>query len=279
MADVRNGVAVITGAAGGLGGGLARVAAGRGMKLVLADRDEARLTAVVDALSAEGAEAIGVPTDVTDPAALDRLAAKAKERFGAVTLLINNAGIETLGLSWELPAETWQRAIGVNLLGVIYGVRAFAPGMLAEGKPAHIVNIASLAALGMMPITAPYMVTKHAVLAFTECLKLEMDVKAAPITVSAVLPGAIATPIFTDAPGVDGDPMVAAHRAIMGEMLAQGLSPDEAADRIFAQLDEGRFWVSPHPEMLAEMADDRAAYLSARSAPELREGHRHMLAI
>ncbi len=188
-----------------------------------------------------------MPTDVTDPARARPACRMPGSGSARSQLLINNAGIETIGLSWGCHGRDMARKeIGVNLLGVIHGVRAFTPGMLEEGKPAHIVNIASLAALGMMPITAPYMVTKHAVLAFSECLKLEMDVKTGADHRLGGASGAIATTIFTDAPGVDGDPTGHRPSRDRGEMLAQGLSPEEAAERIFAQLDEGRFWVSPN---------------------------------
>ena len=150
------GVAVITGAGSGIGEGLARHAATLGMKVVLADISLARIEAVAAEIRGGGAETLTVETDVCDPAALDRLAASVHEHWGDVRLLVNNAGIETLGFSWELSAADWERTLGVNIHGVIHGVRAFAPRMIASGKPAYIANVSSIGGLGMMPLQTSY---------------------------------------------------------------------------------------------------------------------------
>jgi NAD(P)-dependent dehydrogenase (short-subunit alcohol dehydrogenase family) len=264
------GVAIITGAAGGIGEGLARVAADLGMRLVLADIAVDRLHDVADQLAATGSEVLPVTTDVRDPAALDRLAHEAYEHFGEVRLLINNAGIEALGYTWELTAEHWNRVIDINVLGVIHGVRAFAGRMVAAGKPAFISNVSSIGGLSMMPVQTPYILSKHAVLSFSECLYLEMEQAKAPIRVSAVLPGPVATRIFEDAPGGSNPASVDFHRAAMSAALSQqGMTPVEAARLIIDQIAEGRFWVSPHPEMMAESATRRAAHLAALARPEL----------
>ena len=272
------GVAVITGAAGGIGEGLARVAAELGMRLVLADIAVDRLHDVADALAATGSEVIAVTTDVRDPAALDRLADEAYEHFGEVRLLINNAGIEALGFTWELSAEQWNRVIDINVLGVIHGVRAFAGRMIAAGKPAFISNVSSIGGLSMMPVQTPYILSKHAVLSFSECLYLEMEQAKAPIRVSAVLPGAVATRIFDDAPGGANPQSIDAHRAAMKHILsAHGMTPVEAARLILDQIAEGRFWVSPHPEMMRESAERRAAHLATLATPALTDEGRALL--
>lgn len=264
------GVAVITGAAGGIGEGLAHVAGDLGMRLVLADVAADRLHDVADQLSATGSEVLPVTTDVRDPAALDRLADAAYEHFGEVRLLINNAGIEALGYTWELSAEQWRRVIDINVLGVINGVRAFAGRMIAAGKPAFISNVSSVGGLGMMPIQTPYILSKHAVLSFTECLYLEMEQAKAPIRVSAVLPGAVSTRIFDDAPGGSNPKSIDGHRAAMKHLLAaHGMTPLEAARLIIDQIAEGRFWVSPHPEVMRESAERRAAHLAGLTTPAL----------
>ncbi len=274
MPDVfEGGVAVITGAARGLGAGIARAAADRAMKLVLADIAEGPLSAFADELTARGCEVLAVPTDVTDPAALDRLAERTYARFGAVRLLVNNAGIETLGYSWELSAEIWERAIRINVLGPIHGVRAFAPRMVAAQSPAYIVNVASIASLGMTPVQTAYIVGKHAVLSFSECLALEMQRKAPMIRVSAALPGPVATRIFEAAPGGDTPASIDRHREIMQGLLAdQGLHPDEAGRMIVDQAAQGRFWIATHPEMLQVSAAARAEHLSGLLEPAMKPG-------
>lgn len=263
------GVAVITGAGSGIGEGLARHAAGLGMKVVLADIVSGRIEALAKELRAQGAEALPITTDVSDPSALDRLAQAAAATYGDVRLLVNNAGIETLGFTWEIPAATWEKTLNINIHGAIHGVRAFAPRMLASGKPAYIANVASIGALGMMPVQTSYILSKHAILSFSESLYLEMQLKKAPIQVSAVLPGPVATRIFQDSETVP-DPVVAHHREVMRGMLEKvGITPLEAAQRIFEQIAAGQFWVSTHPDITAHMAQNRANHLSGLNTPEL----------
>ena len=265
----KGGVAVITGAGSGIGEGLARLAARQGMRVVLADVAMERAESVAEDIRSAGAEALAVHTDVSEPEALGRLAAVTHETFGDVTLLVNNAGIETLGFCWELPAAVWEKTLNINIHGAIHGVRAFAPRMLEAGKRAWIANTTSIGGLGMMPIQTSYVLSKHAILSFSECLYLEMQVKKAPIQVSAILPGPVATRIFEDSKTGE-DPVNAHHREIMRNMLkADGISGYEAAERILPQLAEGKFWVSTHPEITAEFAANRAQHLSSQADPML----------
>lgn len=263
------GVAVITGAGSGIGAGLARYSAQIGMRVVLADIALDRAESVAEGIRTVGGEALAVQTDVAVPEALDRLAALTGERFGDVTLLVNNAGIETLGYVWELPAALWEKTLQINIHGVIHGVRAFVPGMLAAGKKAWIANTSSIGGLGMMPIQTSYILSKHAILSFSECLRLEMQLQGAPISVSAILPGPVSTRIFADSQtgsAPDGE----RHRQIMHGMLgADGISGDEAARRILPQIAEGHFWVSTHPEMTQDFAAQRAQYLSTQATPQM----------
>tara|TARA_R110001599_G_scaffold107938_4_gene270865 strand:- start:15910 stop:16764 length:855 start_codon:yes stop_codon:yes gene_type:complete len=269
MGVFKGGVAVITGAGSGIGEGLARLAARQGMRVVLADVAMERAESVAEDIRSAGAEALAVHTDVSEPEALDRLAAVTHETFGDVTLLVNNAGIETLGFCWELPAAVWEKTLKINIHGAIHGVRAFAPRMLEAKKRAWIANTTSIGGLGMMPIQTSYVLSKHAILSFSECLYLEMQVKKAPIQVSAILPGPVATRIFEDSKTGE-DPVNAHHREIMRNMLkADGISGYEAAERILPQLAEGKFWVSTHPEITAEFAANRAQHLSSQADPML----------
>jgi len=275
--ELSGGVAVITGAARGIGEGIARSAAARGMKLVLADVAEDRLRAFAGELSNAGVETLAVPTDVTDPAAIDRLATAAFDRFGSVRMLVNNAGIEVIGYSWELSAEQWERAVRINTLGPIHGVRAFAGPMIAAQQPAFIVNMTSLAALGTMPFTAPYMLTKHSILSFSESLFLEMQRVAPMIRVSAVLPGPVATGIFDDAVGGGDRAHVDMHRKAMGAIISTGLDPREAGVMILDQVAAGKFWVTTHPEMMVEAGRRRADFLAGFEDPSMPPGGEALL--
>ncbi len=265
------GTAVVTGAAGGIGLGIARAAAAAGMKVVMADIVADKLAEVADDMAGQGHDVLAVPTDVTDPAALDRLARMATEHFGSVRLLVNNAGIEAVGRMWELSAEQWRRTIGINVLGPVNGVRAFAPAMIADGGPAFIANVASIGGLAMAGNQAAYLSSKHAVLSLSECLFLEMQAAAPHIHVSCVLPGPVQTRIFTDAP-VGGDPEAAAKFvAHMDTVLAsEGVTGDDAGQMIFDQIVEGRFWVTTHPDMLVRAAKARADHLAELTLPAAR---------
>lgn len=270
--------AVITGAGSGIGEGLARVAARLGMNVVLADIARDRVERVATDIAATGAQTLAMATDVTDVDALERLAEAAWDRFGEVRLVINNAGIETIGFSWDVPAETWDRAIDINIRGVVHGSRIFARRMLEAGTAGYIANVASVGALGMMPTQAPYMMSKHAVLSFTECLFLEMQLKQAPIKVSAVIPAQVATRIFQDAPAHSGSDFGEKQRDIMHSMIRDmGLTPEQAGALIMDGIASGEFWVSTHPETTAHMAAARAQYLAALSTPMLADEARALV--
>jgi NAD(P)-dependent dehydrogenase (short-subunit alcohol dehydrogenase family) len=149
-------VAVVTGAAGGIGLALAERFARSGMHVVLADVDEAALDAAAGTVAALGVETLAVPTDVSDEAAVQALAAAALERFGAAHVVCNNAGVATMADPWTGPLSSWEWVVGVNLWGVIHGVRAFLPILVEQGE-GHIVNTASIAGLlpGLTPATTP----------------------------------------------------------------------------------------------------------------------------
>ena len=169
------GVAVITGAGSGIGAGLARYASGLGMTAVLADVNGDAVAALRDELSAVGGVAHDVVCDVRNPDAVQDLADRTYRDVGPVRLLVNNAGIEQFGYLWDTPVPNWQRIVDVNVSGVFYGVRAFLPKMMASDEQAWILNIASVGAVVSMPLQAPYIVSKHAVLSLTECLSLEVQ--------------------------------------------------------------------------------------------------------
>ncbi|HYM00906.1 MAG TPA: SDR family NAD(P)-dependent oxidoreductase, partial [Blastocatellia bacterium] len=157
MKEFAGRVAAVTGGASGIGRAMAERFAAEGMKIVLADVEEAALSAAVDELKSRGAAVIGVKTDVSRQEEVAALAEKAVSEYGAVHVLCNNAGVAgDSAPSWELELETWQWVFGVNLWGVIHGIRSFVPAMIRNGEPGHVVNTASLAGLLSLPYIAPY---------------------------------------------------------------------------------------------------------------------------
>lgn len=271
------GVAVITGAGSGLGAGLARHAAGLGMTVVLADIDGAAAASVADELRAAGGSAVDVVCDVRDPDAVQALADRVYRDVGPVRLLVNNAGIEQFGYLWDTPVPNWQRIIDINVSGVFYGVRAFLPKMMSTDEPAWVWNIASVGAVVAIPLQAPYIVSKHAVLASTECLYLEVESTGHGhhIHVQAVLPGPVSSNIFESAGGIDasgaGDVAAAeAQRSAMLDVKAAAMDPLEAAEMVFNQAAEGRFYLHTHPDAVGAAMTERANVLASQHAPVLR---------
>ena len=266
--------AVITGASSGIGAGLARHAAGLGMKLVLADIAAERLTAVADELRATGAEVEAVVTDVADPASVEALAERAYARFGTVDLLVNNAGIMAMGYSWEIPAARWDAMLRINVGGCANGIRAFVPRMLERGERAWVVNVSSIGGLLPSPLMAPYSATKFAVLALTESLHHEMLMKGAPIQVSVVTPGAVKSQIFAAArPDESQPPEVTGFADRLQAMSDEhGLTPEEHAERVFTQVAAGNYWVVPQPESLRAALPARAEMILGQVNPPPRQG-------
>ena len=261
------GAAVITGAAGGIGSGLARHAAAVGYDLVLVDLDEARLATLAEELGGE-VEVMTSGTSVADGVALDVLAGQVAERFGAPTLLFANAGIEMAGNTWELSAAQWDRMIDVNIRGVVQTVRAFTAGMIAAERPAHVALVSSLAGLSMFPVKTPYIVSKHAVVSLAENLSLELQRLAPQVKVSVVCPGPVDTEIVVNTTLAEGSSDAVGHRDRMNAMVrGSGMTGDRAAELILEQVLAGRFWVSPHPEMLQERAAARGRYLLDLAEP------------
>ncbi|MEU8528633.1 MULTISPECIES: SDR family NAD(P)-dependent oxidoreductase [Streptomyces] len=266
--------AVITGASSGIGAGLARHAAGLGMKLVLADIDAVRLAESAGEVSALGAEVEAVVTDVADPAAVEALAERAYARFGTVDLLVNNAGIMAMGYSWEIPAERWDAMLRVNIGGYVNGIRAFVPRMLERGERAWVVNVSSIGGLLPSPLMAPYSATKFAVLALTESLHHEMLMKGAPVQVSVVTPGSVKSEIFRAArPGEDAAPELAGFADHLQAMSDEfGITPEEHAARVFDMVAEGKYWAIPQPEQLFPALQPRTDMILGQVNPTLQVG-------
>jgi len=274
------GVAVITGAGAGIGAGLARHAVRLGMTVVLADIDTGAIAALRDELCTAGGTAVDVACDVRDPDAVQELADKTYRDVGVVRLLVNNAGIEQFGYLWDTPLTNWRRVVDINISGVFHGVRAFLPKMMATGEQSWVWNLSSVGSVVAIPLQAPYIVSKHAVLALTECLYL--DVQSAGhghhIHVQAVLPGAVVSNIFESAGGVDPreasegvDVQVAeAQRSAMLDVKASAMDPLAAAETVFEQAADGRFYLLTQPEYVGSAMARRADVLASQRPPSPR---------
>lgn len=273
-----SGVAVITGAGAGIGAGLARRAGELGMTVIVTDVDLARAQAVADEILSGGGKAEALQVDVSRAEELDRLAETVHARHGDVRLLINNAGIETIGFTWEIPASRWDATLNINIHGVVHGVRAFAPRMLASGKEAWIANLASMGAFGVMPCQTAYIMTKHAVQSFSECLYLEMQLKDAPIHVCSVMPGMLKTSIFEESAG-QGEPQSASsHRRKMFEMMRDhGMDLAEGCALILDQIAEGRFWIHTQPDMSMPAIESRIDFFRSQQPPVLSDSVRDLV--
>jgi NAD(P)-dependent dehydrogenase (short-subunit alcohol dehydrogenase family) len=241
-------VAVITGAASGIGLALAERAAREGMSVVMADIETGALDAAADRVRSLGARVAAQRVDVSNEADVDSLARRAYEEFGAVHLLCNNAGVlHRERAAWEFSLADWKWVFDVNVWGVVHGIQSFVPRMLASGEPGHIVNTASMAGLitGGMG-TAVYDASKHAVLSLSESLYRDLVVRQSRVSASVLCPGAVDTNIFTaernrptSIGAAEGEPPQSRGAAGAGDML----KPEQMADSVFEAVRENRFYV------------------------------------
>jgi NAD(P)-dependent dehydrogenase (short-subunit alcohol dehydrogenase family) len=193
MEQLKGRTAVVTGAASGIGLAVVEAFAAAGMHVVMADIDEETLQSHAARLTDQGAEVLAVGVDVRDPDAVERVGAAAVERFGRLHVAVNNAGVVNGGYSWELTLEEWHRVIDINLWGVVHGIRAFVPRILASGEEGHVVNTGSMASVMALGRLGPYTVAKHGVLGLSDVLRAELVSLQAPVGVSVVMPGMIKT--------------------------------------------------------------------------------------
>lgn len=265
------GTAVITGAAAGIGEGLAAYLGRLGMRVIVADINPEAAEQVAKGIRASGGTAEAAELDVTDYEAMDRLAAQLFARYGSVELLVNNAGLENAGFLWEVDPDRWKQVMSVNVNGVFHGIRAFMPRMIEAGKPAVVANLASVAAFSSTPVQAPYTVTKHAVLSLTESLHQEVSLIGAPIQISAVLPYSIRSSIFKaatrEAPTTN-DLANAVFAQMQEANAASGLDPVDAAEYMLNQIARGEFWVFSEHEYTPGIANARSQLLASLSAPQ-----------
>lgn len=264
-------VAVVTGAASGIGRAYADRCARAGMKVVLADVEEGALAKAEAELRAGGTPVLAVKTDVSKPDQVQALADQAVKAFGGVHLVFNNAGVsDTSGKIWERPYADWEWVMGVNFYGVLHGIRTFTPILLAQNVEGHIVNTASTAGL-VFSVLGIYSVTKHAIVSLSEALYLDLKSAGAKVGVSVVCPSWVKTNILTSArnrpaelhtPEKPPTPAEIARYQAIQKLLAEGGSPDFIADCAFDAIQSGQFYVVPSPESKADVASRMQAIMN-----------------
>ena len=251
-------VAVVTGAASGIGLALAQRFATEGMKVVMADVEAAALDRAAAAVRATAPAVLATRVDVSRAEDVERLARETYAAFGAAHVVCNNAGVAVIGAVHEHSLADWQWVLGVNLWGVIHGVRAFVPRMLAGGDEGHIVNTASMAGLTTAPFMSVYDVTKHGVVALSESMYKEFEMTGAPLGVSVVCPGLIDTNIMRSSRNRPAElaeegkagPMAQAFGQGLADRLTTGYPPSEVAEQVVRGIRNRRFYIVPaQPEV------------------------------
>jgi NAD(P)-dependent dehydrogenase (short-subunit alcohol dehydrogenase family) len=272
MRELKDKVVVITGGASGIGRALADRFAAEGSKIVLADVEPGALEEAAAELRAARTTVLAVPTDVSRPEQVQTLCDRTLAEFGRVDVVCNNAGVAASGLAWEHTLADWEWVLGVNLWGVIHGVRTFVPVMLRQGGEGHIVNTASVAGLTSSPFMSIYNVAKHAVATLSETLHKDLGLLGAPIKVSVLCPGFVRTRIMDaerNRPASLQNPTPAQHDPHMEEMaraaIAAGLPPEEAAAQVVDAVRNERFYVLTHPKFVADVRERMEDILEGRN--------------
>jgi NAD(P)-dependent dehydrogenase (short-subunit alcohol dehydrogenase family) len=262
--DVTGKVAVVTGAASGIGRSLAGAFAAEGMRLVLSDIEAGPLEVVADELRATGADVFAVTADVSVASDVERIATAAMDVFGALHVACNNAGVAAGGLSWEIDVEDWRWVLGVNLFGVIHGIHSFVPRIIESGG-GHVVNTASMAGLTSNAGMGPYNASKHAVVTLSETLGLELSMTHPEVGVTVVCPGWVRTqinrsernrpPRSEPTPGRSGGTDDGGGlRSIVDQLIESGLEPDDIAAMVVDAIRTNRFYVLTHPEWQSQVS-------------------------
>jgi NAD(P)-dependent dehydrogenase (short-subunit alcohol dehydrogenase family) len=266
-------VAVVTGAASGIGRALAETFAGEGSAVVIADHDAEHGEAVATAIRERGGDALAVTVDVSDLAAVERLAATVVDRFGRVDVLCNNAGVSTFNLMRDQSLDEWRWVVGVNFWGVVHGVHTFLPIMREQGTPGHVVNTASIGGLLTgSPVIGPYCATKAAVISVSETLAQELALEESPIGVSVLCPSSVDTRMMESdrnrpaALGLEQRTEMAEtwHGMIKDGLTGPtGLSPAEVAERVLQAIRNGEFWIITHDDLLPVVRERGEGMLAA----------------
>ncbi len=260
MKNLKGKVAVITGGASGLGRAIADVCVREGMKIVIADIEDHTLQQATAEIQGLGAEVIGVKVDVSKADDVLRLADKTYETFGGCHLLFNNAGVAGGKRAWETTEADWQWELGVNLWGVIHGIRIFVPRMLASGDESYVINTASVAGLLTPTMSASYNVTKHGVVALSETLYHDLNEVGAKIHAAVLCPAYVNTGIGESARNRPTDlknqsEIISADQQARYELLKQALlkgkkTAADVANDVFAAIAEDKFYILTHPRIL-----------------------------
>jgi len=274
MREFRDRVAVVTGGASGIGRAMATRFAAEGMRLVLADIEEAALAATVVSLRDAGADVVGVRTDVSVAADVEALRDRALEAFGAVHVICNNAGVGGSGIVGA-PLEVWEWVIGVNLWGVVHGIHTFLP-LLLDQNEGHVVNTASLAGLGGVPGLGVYCTTKFAVVGLSESLSYDLEGLGSEVGISVLCPGFVQTQIGESARNAPdglaqwrGSETARASRDMANALTAAGIPPAQVADAVFDAIGNDRFFVLPHAHAALATTRGRLAWMDGGEAPRL----------
>lgn len=272
MRDVQGKVAVVTGAASGIGRGMVRCFAANGMKVVLADIEQSALDAAADELRAKGTEAIAVRTDVSRLDQIEALAQAALDAFGAVHVLCNNAGVGVAAPIGQTSIADWEWTLAIDLWGPIYGVKTFLPIMEAQGE-GHINSTASMAGLLAGASLGAYNVAKHGVVALMASLERDLRLAGSPVRASVLCPGPINTNIVSSernrpaesaAEHID-TPQGQKFWAMLTDSLAHGMNPDDVGPLVLEAVQEDRFWVLTHPGMARYVHSQVEAMMADRS--------------
>lgn len=282
MNDFSGNVAVVTGAASGIGFALAARFAAEGMKVVLADIEVGPLAAAESALKAEGATVMAVRTDVMHEAEVKRLADTAFDTWGNVHIVCNNAGVGGGAASdgvWNVPLEDWDWVLGVNFSGVLRGIRHFVPRMLAKEEQGHIVNTASVAGLVTGGTGGPYTISKHGVVALSELLYKDLKTRNSKISASVLCPGWVDTKIMDSARNrpdelipastVETTPQLQARLDTVRALVKSGFSPEEIAARVFEAIRSDTFYIVPVQPNIADVLALRQEDIRLRRNPTL----------
>ncbi len=274
MRDLRGKTAVVTGGASGIGRAMAERFAEEGMRIVLADVEPGALEATAAALRTGGADVLAVPTDVAQGAQVESLAERAVAAYGRVDVLCNNAGVALSGPVWQHTVADWEWLLGVNLWGVIHGIRAFVPRMIAQGGPGHVVNTASIAGLTTNPMMGVYNVSKHAVVTLSETLHKDLGLVGAPIKVSVLCPGFVQTQIADShrnrpraLQNADEPVRPDVTEQLVRQALATGLPPAEVAQQVLDAIREERFYILTHPQFARQIRERMEDILETRVPP------------
>ena len=279
MKEFKDKVAVVTGGASGIGRAMADRFAAEGMRVVLADIEEGALAKAEREMKENGATVLAVRTDVAKGAEVEELADKAFEAFGGVHVLCNNAGVAPVtGASWELTEADWQWVLGVNLWGVLHGVRAFVTRMIEQDSEGHIVNTASVAGLLSLPWGSPYCVAKHGVVTLSESMHGELAHVGSKLKVSVLCPAWVKTELMdsdrnrpaelqNQGQATETRPQAVVTEQTVRALVAGGTEASGIADLVVGAIREERFYVLPHQEWKEQVRTRMEVILNESNPP------------